>query len=49
MLNEAEAAWLEVLVTADKNLSCQQNLAGHKIAVVDLGKGRRSRIRRRVG
>jgi len=47
--NEAEAAWFEVLVTADKNLSRQQYLARHKIAVVDLGKDRWSLIRRHVG
>ncbi len=40
LLNEAEAAGFEVLVKTDKNLSYQQNLAGRKIAVVVLGKGR---------
>jgi predicted nuclease of predicted toxin-antitoxin system len=40
LLNEAEAAGFEVLVTTDKNLSYQQNLTGRKIAVVVLGKGR---------
>jgi hypothetical protein len=40
LLNEAEAAGFEVLVTTDKNLSYQQNLAGRKIAVVVLGQGR---------
>jgi hypothetical protein len=40
LLNEAEAAGFEVLVTTDKNLSYQQNLASRKIAVVVLGKGR---------
>jgi len=40
LLHEAEAAGFEVLVTTDKNLSYQQNLAGRKIAVVVLGKGR---------
>jgi argininosuccinate synthase len=40
LLNEAEAAGFEVLVTTDKNLSYQQNLAGRSIAVVVLGKGR---------
>jgi hypothetical protein len=40
LLNEAEAAGFEVLVTTDKNLSYQQNLADRKIAVVVLGKGR---------
>jgi hypothetical protein len=40
LLNEAEAAGFEVLVTTDKNLSYQQNLSGRKIAIVVLGKGR---------
>jgi hypothetical protein len=40
LLNEAEAAGFEVLVTTDKNLSYQQDLSARKIAVVVLGKGR---------
>lgn len=40
LLNVAEAAGFEVLVTTDKNLAYQQNLAGRKIAIVALGKGR---------
>jgi hypothetical protein len=40
LLNVAEAAGFEVLVTTDKNLSYQQNLAGRRIAIVVLGKGR---------
>jgi Ethanolamine utilization protein EutJ (predicted chaperonin) len=40
LLNVAEAAGFEVLVTTDKNLSYQQNLAIRKIAVVVLGQGR---------
>jgi predicted nuclease of predicted toxin-antitoxin system len=40
LLDQAEAAGFEVLVTTDKNLSYQQNLVGRKIAVVVLGKGR---------
>jgi predicted nuclease of predicted toxin-antitoxin system len=40
LLNEAEAAGFEVLVTTDKNLSYQQNLTGRKIAIVVLGQGR---------
>jgi hypothetical protein len=39
LLTVAEAAGFEVLVTTDKNLSYQQNLAGRKIAIVVLGKG----------
>jgi predicted nuclease of predicted toxin-antitoxin system len=40
LLNEAEAAGFEVLVTTDKNLGYQQNLIGRKIAIVVLGQGR---------
>jgi predicted nuclease of predicted toxin-antitoxin system len=40
LLNAAEAAGFDVLVTTDKNLSYQQNLAGRKIAIVVLGYGR---------
>lgn len=45
LLNEAEAAGFEVLVTTDKNLGYQQNLAGRKIAIVVLGQGRWSLIK----
>ena len=48
LLSKAEAAGFEVLVTTDKNLSYQQNLAGRKIAIVVLGQGRWSLIKRRV-
>jgi hypothetical protein len=44
----AEAAGFEVLVTTDKNLRYQQNLAGRKLAVVVLGKGRWSLIKPHV-
>jgi len=37
VLDAAEAEAFEVLVTADKNVRFQQNLAGRKIAVVVLG------------
>src|SRR5579863_6250760 len=40
LLNRAEIAGFEVLVTTDKNLGYQQNLAGRKIAIVVLGQGR---------
>ena len=40
LLNQAEAAGFEALVTTDKNLGYQQNLAGRKIAIVVLGQGR---------
>jgi hypothetical protein len=44
----AEAAGFEVLVTIDKNLTYQQNLARRKIAIVVLGQGRWSVIKRNV-
>jgi len=40
LLKQAEAAGFDVLLTTDKNLSYQQNLAGRRIAVVVLGQGR---------
>jgi hypothetical protein len=48
LLTEAEAAGFEVLVTTDRNLRYQQNLAGRKIAIVVLGKGRWSIIKAHV-
>jgi hypothetical protein len=38
LLIAAEAAGFDVLVTTDKNMRCQQNLAGRKIALVVLSK-----------
>jgi predicted nucleic acid-binding protein len=40
LLNIAEAAGFEVIVTTDRNLLYQQNLAGRRIAIVAFGKGR---------
>ena len=48
LLNGAEAAGFEVLVTTDNNLGYQQNLTGRKIAIVVLGQGQWSLIRRHV-
>jgi predicted nuclease of predicted toxin-antitoxin system len=48
LLTLAEAAGFEVLVTTDKNLGYQQNLAGRKIAIVVLGLGRWSVMKRYV-
>ena len=48
LLDAAEAAGFDVLVTTDKNLRYQQNLTGRKLAVVVLGQGRWGLIRRRV-
>jgi hypothetical protein len=49
LLTAAESAGFEVLVTTDKNIGYQQNLASRKIAIVVLGKGRWSLIRQHVG
>lgn len=48
LLSKAEAAGFEVLVTTDKNISYQQNLTSRKIAIVVLGKGRWTLIKRHV-
>ena len=45
LLAAAEAAGFDVLLTTDKNIRYQQNLAGRRIAVVVLGKGRWRLIR----
>lgn len=45
LLTAAEEAGFDVLLTTDKNIRYQQNLAGRKIAVVVLGKGRWRLIR----
>jgi hypothetical protein len=48
LINAAEAAGFEVLVTTDKNLKYQQNLGSRKIAVVVLGQGRWTLIKSHV-
>jgi hypothetical protein len=40
LLDAADAAGFDVLVTTDRNIRHQQNLTGRTIAVVVLGKGR---------
>lgn len=40
LLNAAEQAGFDLLLTTDKNLRYQQNLQGRKLAIVVLGKGR---------
>lgn len=45
LLQAAEDAGFDVLVTTDKNLPYQQNLSGRKIAIVVLGQGRWRLIR----
>jgi hypothetical protein len=37
LLEAAERAGFDVIVTADKNMRCQQNLEGRRIALVVLG------------
>ena len=46
LLNAAEAAGFDIIVTTDKNIRYQQNLSERKIALVVLGKGRWSLMRR---
>jgi len=48
LLTVAEAEGFQVLVTTDRNLRYQQNLAGREIAIVVLGKGRWSIIKPHV-
>ncbi len=48
LLNTAEAAGFELLLTADKNLSYQQNLTGRKIAIIVLGNAQWPTLRRYV-
>jgi predicted nuclease of predicted toxin-antitoxin system len=48
LLNAAEAAGFDVLVTTDKNMRYQQNLAGRKIAIVVLGKQQWPEVRPHV-
>jgi hypothetical protein len=48
LISAAEAGGFEVLVTTDQNMRHQQNLAGRRIAIVVLGKGRWTLIRRRT-
>ena len=49
LLNAAEAAGFELLLTTVKNIRYQQNLAKRKIAIVVLGKGRWRLIKPVVG
>jgi hypothetical protein len=48
LLNAAEEAGFELLVTSDQNLTSQQNLANRGIGVAVLGSGRWSRIQRQL-
>ena len=49
LLDAAEAAEFDVLVTTDRNLRYQQNLTGRRIAIVVLGKARWRLIKPRLG
>ena len=46
LLNAAEQAGFDVIVTSDKNLRYQQNLEGRRIALVVLTQGRWGLVRR---
>ena len=48
LLSAAEAAGFDVILTTDKNMRYQQNLAGRKIAVVVLGQQQWPRLRAHV-
>src|SRR5882724_4539172 len=45
LLDAAEAAGFDLLLTTDQNIRYQQNLTGRKIAIVVIGKGRWRLIR----
>jgi hypothetical protein len=45
LLAEAEGAGFDVLLTADKNMRYQQNLAGRRIAIVVLGQQQWPKLR----
>ena len=48
LLNAAEAAGFDVLLTTDKNIRYQQNLADRKIAIIVLGKQQWPEVRPHV-
>jgi hypothetical protein len=48
LLKAAENAGFELLITTDKNLQYQQNLAGRRIAIVVLGQSRWASIRSKL-
>jgi hypothetical protein len=48
LLDAAEAAGFEVIITTDRNIRHQQNLKNRKIAIVVLGKGRWTLIKKRL-
>jgi hypothetical protein len=44
LLTSAEAAGFEILITADKNLRYQQNLASRRISIIELPTNRLSML-----
>ena len=48
LLNAAEIAGFEVLLTSDKRIKYQQNLRGRKIALVVLTQGRWGPVKKRL-
>jgi predicted nuclease of predicted toxin-antitoxin system len=48
LLNAAEAAGFDVLLTTDKNMRYQQDLAGRKIAIIVLGRQQWPEVRPHV-
>jgi hypothetical protein len=48
LLDAAEAAGFDVLLTTDRNIRYQQNLAGRTLAIVVLGQARWRLIKRRL-
>ena len=48
LLTAAEGAGFDVLLTTDRNLRYQQNLAGRRIAIVVLGQQQWPRLRRHI-
>jgi hypothetical protein len=48
LLNAAEGAGFDVLLTTDKNMRHQQNLAGRQIAIIVLGKQQWPELRAHV-
>jgi hypothetical protein len=48
LLEAAEAASFDVFITTDRNIRYQQNLAGRRIAVIVLSKGRWRLIKARL-
>jgi len=48
LLNAAEAAGFELMVTTDKNIHYQQNLTGRKISIIVLGNAQWPILRRYI-